>query len=438
MDRIAIDEHAVPGYTLMQRAASAAFADASECFPESTRWQIVCGAGNNAGDGYVMACIAHSVGIEVSVVSLVDPEALEGDARTAFDDYVDAGGEVKNWAGELDPNADLLVDALLGNGIDRAVTGEFEAVIDAMNAHWAPLHALDIPSGIHGDSGAILGAAVVADLTTTFVGLKSGLFLGDAPDLCGEVRIDDLDIAPEWVADIVPEYRVVTREILETQLAPRPLAAHKGDFGNVLVVGGGPGMPGAALLCGAAALRSGAGRVFVATHPEHAGALAAARPELMVHAVADASDLERLLVSVDVIAVGPGLGRCRWAADIFDTVSSTSLPAVWDADALNWLADAPSTSANRIITPHPGEAGRLLQRSSAEIQQDRRAAVTELQATYGGVAAACMQAACRAFSCLSPFCTPRAGRSVTYLAGICFLMLRIPFSVCPCICVFLA
>ncbi|NNF40820.1 MAG: NAD(P)H-hydrate dehydratase [Woeseiaceae bacterium] len=386
MDRAAIEDQGIAGYTLMTRAATAALTAAQQRFPASRRWQVLCGAGNNGGDGYVLARLAADHGIAVSVLTLVDPQVLKGDAATACREFVDGGGHVSGWAGELDAEADLLIDGILGSGLERDVAGRFAEAVAAINAQAARVVALDIPSGLHGDTGQPLGTAVKADLTVTFVGLKSGLFLNRAPDHCGAIVFDGLGIPDVCRASVDPELCRVDDDLMIRLLARRPRTAHKGDFGHVLVVGGGEGMPGAARLCGEAALRAGAGKVSIATAPAHAATLATTRPELMCHAVSQASDLDALMEQADVIAFGPGLGQSTWSEMLFERVAGDSRPAVWDADALNLLARTREKSPQRIITPHPGEAGVLLGQATAEIQADRLAAVRALQHRYGGVA----------------------------------------------------
>jgi NAD(P)H-hydrate epimerase len=383
-DRTAIEDHGVPGYTLMTRAGAAAVAVARERFPEAQRWQVVCGAGNNGGDGYVVARLAANHGIEVSVISLVDPETLGGDAAKAYGDFAAEGGVVVRWSGELDGEADLLFDAMLGSGLERDVGGEFGSAVTALNEHQAPTVALDIPTGIHGDSGEILGCAVCADLTITFVGLKSGLFLGEAPHYRGELRFAGLDIPEKYRAAIDAVFRRIDDALLADALPRRSRSGHKGDYGHVLVIGGGAGMPGAVRLAGEAALRAGAGLVSIATHPSHAAVLVASRPELMPHGIATAAELDPLLERADVVAFGPGLGRSDWAQGLYERVARLELPAVWDADALNLLAQRPDNAPRRVITPHPGEAGRLLGISVEEVQADRPAALAGLQKKYGG------------------------------------------------------
>ena len=386
MDRVAIEEFGIPGYTLMQRAAAAALEFARDRFPTRRRWQVICGSGNNGGDGYVLARLAAKEGITASVVSLVDPESLSGDAATAYDDFVHGGGVVRPWAGSLDDDAELLVDAILGSGLQREVDGEFAAAVAAINNHAAPVHALDIATGIHGDSGHVMGCAVEAQLTTTFVGLKPGLFLANGPDYCGEISFDGLSIDSAVSDGLAAVFRCLDEETLAHWLQPRRKAAHKGDFGHVLVIAGGPGMAGAAHLCGAAGLRTGAGRVSVATHPDHAATISGNCPELMARAVAGHDDLQPLLETADVIAFGPGLGQTEWARGLVADVAAAEQPSVWDADALNLLSAAPDRNAQRIITPHPGEAATLLSRTSAEVQGDRKQALLDLQAQFGGVA----------------------------------------------------
>jgi hydroxyethylthiazole kinase-like uncharacterized protein yjeF len=386
IDRMAIVERGVPGYTLMTRAGAVAVAAAMTAFPDAKSWQVVCGAGNNAGDGYVVARLAASEGIAVSVLAVTDPAALSGDAATAHADFIAAGGRVSSWAGELDPTAGLIIDALLGSGLMRDLEGDFAAAVAAMNAAGLPVVALDLPTGLNGDTGAVMGDAVRADLTVTFVGLKQGLFLGSGAAYRGELQFSDLEIDPSCYAAMPVELHRISEAAAAELLPRRSRTAHKGDFGHVLVVGGGIGMPGAVVLCGEAALRTGAGRVSVATDASHAAAVVNDRPELMVRGVHGAAELGDLLSNCDVIAVGPGLGRSEWANELMQTVQAAQQVSVWDADALNWLAEHPDHCDNRIITPHPGEAATLLGMSTAAIQSDRRAAVTQLQQRYGGVA----------------------------------------------------
>jgi NAD(P)H-hydrate epimerase len=385
IDRAAIEDEGIPGYTLMTRAGAAAVRAARERFPNAMRWQVVCGAGNNAGDGYVVARLAAQEGIVVSVVALVDPELLTGDAASAYGEYAATGGVTLPWEGALDDAAELLVDALLGSGLERDVGGEFAKAVTAMNAHAASVMALDIPTGVHGDTGQVMGTAVTADLTVTFVGLKAGLFADEGAELCGTLVFDGLDVPEHCRPHGEALFRRISSRVLDRCLKRRRRSAHKGHFGHVLIIGGGEGMPGAVRLAGEAALRTGAGLVSIATHPSHATVIVGSRPELMSHAIEDSESLAPLLERATAIAFGPGLGTSNWARQLYGAVRSLELPCVWDADALNLLAELPAASERRVITPHPGEAGRLLGESTATVQSDRRAALVSLQDKYGGV-----------------------------------------------------
>ncbi|MGH8129376.1 MAG: NAD(P)H-hydrate epimerase, partial [Steroidobacteraceae bacterium] len=241
IDRIAIDEAGIGGYTLMTRAAQAALSAARARYPDARRWQIVCGSGNNGGDGYVLARLAAREGLAVSVVALAPTDRLTGDAATACRDLSAEGGAIDDWRGELDPDAELVVDALLGSGLEREVEGAFADAVAAMNRHPAPVLGLDIPSGLHGDSGAVMGCAVVADLTVTFVGLKTGLFLGEAKEHVGELVFAGLEVPDECRARGEIALRRIDDSVLRAALPRRARSAHKGDFGHLLLIGGGPG-----------------------------------------------------------------------------------------------------------------------------------------------------------------------------------------------------
>ena len=383
IDRAAIDG-GIKGYVLMTRAAESALQVARARYPDTRRWQVICGSGNNAGDGYVLARLAAQQGIAVSVLAVSSPEKLTGDAESAYMDFFASGGGLALWEGGLDVDADLLFDAILGSGLARDVEGDIAAAVDTINAHPAPVVALDIPTGLHGDSGRVLGRAVRADLTVTFVGLKSGLLLRDGPAHTGALVFSGLGIPAEVRGRVAPSMRRITSDAIRASLPPRPRAAHKGDFGHLLIVGGGPGMPGAARLAGEAALRAGAGKVSVAVHPSNAGHIVAGRPELMCHGIASADELLHLLAAADVVALGPGLGGTEWARSIYGAVLASGRPLVVDADGLNLLAVAPSRRDDWVLTPHPGEAGRLLGCDSADIQDDRIGALGRLVERYGG------------------------------------------------------
>ncbi|MEM7431368.1 MAG: NAD(P)H-hydrate dehydratase [Pseudomonadota bacterium] len=384
IDRIAIEERGTPGYELMTRAAMVAADVAVHRFGNSSRCHVVCGSGNNAGDGYLVAAWLKQTIESVKVTAVSDPSNLSGDAKTAYEYWLSIEGSVEPFVGSLE-NADYFVDAILGSGIARPVSGDYARAIDAMNQSGQPILALDLPSGLNGDTGDVMGVAVQADATCTFVGRKAGSYLGQGPDACGDILLANLQVPDEVFATQKPVMRSADIDEMDALLPPRRRSAHKGDFGHVLVVGGGPGMAGAARLCGEAALRTGAGRVSVATHPDNALAMLEACPELMVTGVASTEELVKMLSGKDVIAFGPGLGTDTWAEAMFAGINGRALPMVWDADALNLLANSPTSMPNRIITPHPGEAGALLESSAGEVQSDRLHALKALNSRYGGV-----------------------------------------------------
>lgn len=385
LDRIAIEDEGIPGYTLMCRAGAAAFRVLQEYWPQAHRLAVVCGRGNNGGDGYVVARLALEAGMQALVLTLGDHGALEGDARQAADDYAGAGGQLQAFSAEAVAEADVLVDAALGTGLERELEGAWRDAVQAINAAGVPVLAVDIPSGLHADTGRVMGIAVDADATVTFIGRKLGLYLGAGPDHCGHIRFEDLGVPAAVFARVPASARLLNERVLAAAYPRRPRTAHKGDFGHVLVMGGAPGMAGAAGMAGMAALRVGAGLASVATHPSHAAALDAARPELICHAVADAEDLPSLLARATVIALGPGLGQREWSRHLYRAGLAAGRPLVLDADALNLLAADPQRRDDWILTPHPGEAARLLDTDSRSVQDDRLTALHALGERYGGV-----------------------------------------------------
>jgi NAD(P)H-hydrate epimerase len=385
LDRRAIQDHGIPGYTLMSRAGQVAFDAARTRWPGARRWLVVCGAGNNAGDGYVIARRAREAGFDVEVVAVSDPAKLAGDAGRAWADFRAGGGVAKALTDADAMAAQVVVDALLGTGLDRDVDGTYRDAVELMNAAAAPVLAVDIPSGLHGTSGEVMGAAVQAALTATFVARKLGLYLGAGPELCGDIVFSDLGVPPDVAAGIDPSLRLVDEQLLARLLPRRPASAHKGLFGHVLIVGGNHGMGGAVRLAGEAALRAGAGLVSVATRAATAPAIVAGRPELMCRAVDNLDELDGLLERATHVAIGPGLGQDAWAKQLFTRVMAAELPTVVDADALNLLAEQEQRRDDWVLTPHPGEAARLLHRNSTAVQGDRLGALGQLQARYGGI-----------------------------------------------------
>lgn len=385
LDRIAIEEQGIAGYTLMRRAGQFAFDTIRERKPAANHWVIYCGSGNNAGDGYVIGRLALESELHVVVVAVGEPDRLGGDAARACKDYIAAGGEVQSFSPAAPAVGDLVIDALLGTGLQRPLQGVYAEAVSAINSSGLPVVAVDIPTGLNGTDGQVMGDCVHAALTVTFVGLKQGLFLGSGPSVCGELCFSDLRIARIAPDRVAPVMRCVGDRERRRYLPARNRASHKGDFGHVLVVGGNHGMGGAVRLAGSAALRAGAGLVSVATRADNVSAVIAGRPELMCRGVSDADGLNDLLARASVVAIGPGLGQDSWASDLLARVMASDLPLVLDADALNLLAINPQRRDNWVLTPHPGEAGRLLGISTQAVQADRAGALLELQRRYGGV-----------------------------------------------------
>ncbi len=383
-DYSAIHEFNIAGYELMKRAGRAILEDTRARYPDAGHWLVMCGPGNNGGDGYVLASMAAAEGIKISLCSLVDTARLQGDAALALADWQAAGGKVLSWPLPGDVTFDLAVDALLGTGIDREVSGAYRHAIDFLNLLDCPKVAVDIPSGLNADTGCVMGCAVRADASVTFVGRKRGMYTADGPDYCGNISFNDLSIPAQCAAGISGSGILATLDFLRPRLPVRQRNSHKGSYGHVLGVGGMEGMGGAIRLCGEAALRSGAGRVTLATDPAHAAMLNIGRPELMVRPVAATNDLVPLLGDDIVLALGPGLGRGEWSEALFEICLDTRVPLVVDADGLNLLAVQSATASrdNWILTPHPAEAARLLGSSTAEIQQDRVTAAKAIASRY--------------------------------------------------------
>jgi NAD(P)H-hydrate epimerase len=384
-DRLAADGFGLSGEELMRRAGQAAFDLLRWRWPRARRIVVVSGPGNNGGDGYVLAQFAHAAGLAVRVYALGDPQKLHGAAHAARQHCVASGVGVTSLQTDALRDCDVLVDAVFGTGLERDLAGEWRAAVEAINAAGRPVLALDLPSGLHADTGRVLGVAVRASATLTFIALKAGLFTGAGRECSGEIFYDALGVPSALFTGTPPIARRITADALHDALPRRARHAHKGDAGHVLVVGGQPGMSGAARLAGEAAYRAGAGLVVLATHPQHAHCINIGRPELLSYGIADGAALRPLMAEADVIAVGPGLGQGEWGRALWGAVLDSATPLVVDADALNLLAADPVTRANWILTPHPGEAARLLQSTTADIQADRFQAARAIAARYGGV-----------------------------------------------------
>ncbi|MGD9584805.1 MAG: NAD(P)H-hydrate dehydratase [Lysobacterales bacterium] len=390
LEQALMRRHGLDALALMTLAGSRAFGRLRALWPEARLLSVFCGGGNNGGDGYVLATLARAAGLEVQLWRVGQAPSREP-ARTARGRYLEAGGSEQPWSSAL-PGvaADVVVDALFGIGLDRAPRAEFQQAIAAINAQARPVFSLDLPSGLDADRGATPGDCVQATVSLCLIAWKRGLFTGRGPDCCGQRLCDDLGLTSEPCehdieggsaeASVV---RLLGVDAAARRLSTRARDAHKGRYGHVLVIGGDAGMGGAVLIAAESALRSGAGRVTVATHPAHAGGLILHRPELMVQAVEGGADLARLLDRATVLAIGPGLGQGDWGRALLAQVLASGKAGVFDADALNLLAGRDITlPAGSVLTPHPLEAARLLGSEVAAVEADRFAAVRALSARF--------------------------------------------------------
>ena len=379
-------------YALMRRAGAAAWRALLQHWPRAHRIGIVCGPGNNGGDGYALARLVHVSGRDVVVLRLPDGAPRSEAARQAFADLeVDgwgaAGGTTYAYEGVL-PKVDLWVDALFGIGLTRKPEGAARSLIEAINASGVNVFALDVPSGVDADTGNVPGAAIHATRTLSFLVAKRGLHTGAARNYVGTLQVNGFAVSKSTIAAHAPVAGLVRTSALRTWLPRRQSNTNKGNYGHVLCVGGEHGSGGAIALSAEAALRCGAGLVSVATRAEHVSTLLARRPEVMAHAAEDSPDFNALCERASVIAIGPGLGQGEWARALLSAALAANKPLVLDADALNLLPEmlrAKSADALRdcVLTPHPGEASRLLGIGIPQVQADRFAAVRMLAERYG-------------------------------------------------------
>ena len=373
-----------PGFELMSRAAHAIWRALRRRWPDVGVLTVLAGRGNNAGDGYLVAALALRAGWRVQVFAVGDAAQLQGDAALARDQALAASVPVQPWREGVELQG-VVLDALLGTGLQGAVREPYALVIGVLNASGLPVLAVDIPSGLCADTGQALGVAVRAELTVSLIGLKLGLFTGQAAEYLGELQFDDLQADAALVAAQTFTVQRLAPASLP-QLPARTRNVHKGQLGHVLVVAGDRGYAGAGLLAAQSALRTGAGLVSLATRCEHLPAAQARLPEVMAAGVASANQLLALGVNASVWVVGPGLGQAAWGRSLVSAAATCHVAQVWDADALNLLAQGlVELPPGAVLTPHPGEAARLLGISSAAVQADRPGAARALAQRYRAV-----------------------------------------------------
>lgn len=382
IDQLAIQEKDIPGILLMKRAGFFALESLQYHFNNPQTIVVFCGTGNNGGDGFIVAQLALLAGMKVQVLLHGSPEKLQGDALTTYQEMRALGITMSVFSKPIITQADVLVDALFGTGLDRPISGQLAEQIQWINQLKKPVLALDIPSGLNADSGAILGQAIHATHTCTFITRKLGLHTFQGSETAGKVHYSRLFLPLEIIQSQPP---IALNHSLKHWInrLPERLASHyKGLAGTVCLVGGNHSMMGAIQLAGLASLKAGAGLVKVITQAEHTVAITQSIPELMCYPPTELTTQARL---ADVVGIGPGLGLDNWAKSLYEQAVELPLPKVVDADALKLLALTPQKQSHWVLTPHPGEAALLLNTTTAAVQADRVHAIKTLQQKYGGV-----------------------------------------------------
>ncbi|MFQ3196667.1 MAG: hydroxyethylthiazole kinase-like uncharacterized protein yjeF [Paraglaciecola sp.] len=379
-----------PMFTLMERAGQAAFNHLKQCWPYARRIVILVGSGNNGGDGYIVAKLAKAFGWQVSVAAINPDGQLTGDAWQAQQNWWAAQGTVLPWQDVDLSSFDVIVDALLGTGLSGTVKANFSQAITAINQADVPVLSIDIPSGLHADLGYPLGHCVQADSTVTFVGKKIGLTSGQGKSYSGKLIYNDLGIGKSFASLAKPVAHLISFAHLP-KLAPRANHAHKGQFGRLLCIGADQDMPGSIRMTSEAALRSGAGLVRAYCHSDNRTTIAMGRPELML----SSDNINQQLTWASGLAIGPGLGQNDWGHElfvhVFNHLMQHTKPLVIDADGLNILAAEKMglrqllDNKRVVLTPHPGEAARLLGCSTTDIEHNRLQSVQEIARQYHAV-----------------------------------------------------
>jgi NAD(P)H-hydrate epimerase len=396
LDRRTISEARIPGLALMERAGAGVVEQLERHFPplKGKRITIICGKGNNAGDGFVVARLLAQKRVIIQVVTLAKPADLSRDARVMHNRLVRIAkknvlrtADDPNRMHDVLSSSDLIVDAILGTGLSSAVSGLYEGVIQTLNTAGRPVVSVDIPSGLHADTGSALGTTVRADLTVTFGLPKIGLYIGQGIDHAGIVHVADIGIPAAMVDQVESRILLLTRDDAQAVVPPRKPSSHKGTYGHAGIIAGSIGKTGAAAMAAKAALRVGAGLVTVAIPSSVNDTLEAKLLEAMTIPMPETkartlarSSLDRLLTFArtrTAIAIGPGLTTHPETVDLIqELVKRVDKPCVLDADAINALAGKASLLTESkfppILTPHPGEMSRLeIDSSPQSVNADR-------------------------------------------------------------------
>ncbi len=408
-DRHTIEDLGVPGMVLMENAATGVVDAIREVFPDARRILILCGPGNNGGDGFAAARHLHNGGLDVQLCLLCDPSKLSSDAAAnhrlaeAFEVpmAVIEGDDLSLVEALIDDEStDLVVDALLGTGTDRPLTGRYAALAELVEASGLPVVAVDVPTGLNGGSSEIPGPHIPADLTVTFGSLKICHALPPACLACGEVAVVDIGIPPAAIESGSSLWMTETEDI-SLMLPTRNPDAHKGRFGHLLIIAGSTGRGGAVAMAAKSAVVVGSGLVTMAVPEPVVPVIDGACLEAMTHglpadeagAFAGFDGMETLFERMSAITIGPGMGTGRGASMMLAGLLHTwSGPLLLDADAVNLLAGDPEKLAGRdtppVLTPHPGELARLLGTATTDIVTDRLAAAREAARRAGAIVVA--------------------------------------------------
>lgn len=390
VDRCAIEELGIPSLVLMENAAIGVADAIGEVYEEAESAAIFCGPGNNGGDGLALARHLAVRGYDVQVFLVAGRRGMRGDAEVqlgicrrqglAIQEVADEDGVVE--ALEEAREADLIVDALFGTGLSKPLEGMLADLVQGLNDLPVPRVAVDLPSGLNGSRSEPLGPHVEADLTVTFAAPKIAHVFPPASESVGELVVTDLGIPPELVEEAEEEggpLHLLVGEELSGLLPERKPGTHKGDYGHALILAGSPGKAGAAILAARAAVRSGAGLVTAAVPEAILGVVDLGSIESMTLPLSALEQVLEATAGKSVLAMGPGLGQERETFEAIRRIArEVPLPLVLDADGINAFAGRASELAGRsaetVLTPHPGELGRLLGMSTSEVQADRLAA----------------------------------------------------------------
>ena len=372
LDRTAVEVDGLSEISLMQRAGERVWREISSRWPEFTRITVFAGSGNNGGDAFVVANLAKQQGIEVQFIVCGDLSRQSKTSAHFHRIWLQSGGDIVE-SNQQEIVGEVIVDGLLGIGLTRELNSDWQVLIRQINQTDAVRVAIDIPSGLNANTGIAQPCAVKADLTVTFIAVKVGQYLSDGPDFCGELVFDDLGVSSRTSRSQTPVLSVLDHYNV-TLPVKRRRNSHKNEFGHVLIIGGDRGMAGAVSLAAQAALRAGAGLVTVLMHPECVHDLSAI-PELMVQSW---DNINEKLEQATVIVIGPGLGQSEAAKFCLEQLQNCKKPVVVDASALESDFLIALESDQVVITPHPGEAAKLLSTTSAQIQADRIGASQKL------------------------------------------------------------